>query len=71
MKDPLRRDDLTRGQRNYMRKKIKDLASDFKYAVDAVHSGSCTYRQLADNEKVDFELYFLLIDHYPYEWIDD
>lgn len=68
--DNLRRTDLTWKQRDYMRTEITNTAARYKYAVDKVHKGICTYRELTEHEKVDFELYFLLINQFPYEWID-
>ena len=68
--DSLRRTDLTRKQRDYMRTEITNIATKYKYAVDKVHSGICTHSKLTEREKVDFELYYLLINQFPYEWID-
>lgn len=70
MEDRMRRDDLTWEQRDYMRKEITAAASKYKYAVDKVHEGKCVYKNLSEKEKVDFELYYLLINQFPYEWID-
>lgn len=70
MKSHMRRDDLTWGQRDYMRKKITKAAARYKPAVDKVRGGECTYSELSENEKVDFELYYLLISQFPYEWLD-
>jgi len=59
---------MTYQERVYRREKITELTAGLKYAVDKVHSGLCPHGDLSLEEKTDFELYFILIKEFPYEY---
>ena len=55
-------------ERKYRRKRIRQLAAQYKYAVDKVHDGVCRYDNLSMEERADFAIYFLLAEGIPYEY---
>ena len=57
-------------ERDYRRKLITDLVAPYKVVVDMVHGGEKSYEQLNMQERGDFAIYFLLIEGFPYEYLD-